>query len=110
MAARTRRIAMDDNTRAKIQATQLIKRLTLYALGKLKTPKGKDGKEGKLIELSSGQVRAIEILLKKILPDLQCIEQTLEITERKVVTAEAMSIDEWESKAQEEDKLQDKHH
>ena len=60
MAARTRRISIDDNTRAKIQATQLINRLTKHALEDL--------------ELSTTQVRAIEILLKKVLPDLQAIE------------------------------------
>jgi len=60
MAARTRRIAIDENTRAKIQTTQLLNRLTNHALGE--------------VELSTTQVRAIEILLKKVLPDLQSLE------------------------------------
>lgn len=65
MAARTRRIAIDENTRAKIQGTQLINRLTNHALGE--------------VELSTSQVRAIEILLKKVLPDLQSIEVDMDV-------------------------------
>ena len=83
MAARTRRIAIDANTRAKIQTSLLQKRLTDHALG--------------LLELSPTQVRAIEILLKKTLPDLQSIEQTTEITERKVISSAPMKIEEWEA-------------
>jgi hypothetical protein len=48
-----------DDVRAKIQTSQLINRLTDHALGS--------------IELSQTQVRAIEILIKKTLPDLQAI-------------------------------------
>jgi hypothetical protein len=48
-----------DDVRAKIQTSQLINRLTDHALG--------------TIELSPTQVRAIEILIKKTLPDLQAI-------------------------------------
>lgn len=61
MAAR-KHIAHDENTRKKIQASQLINRLANHALGE--------------VELSNTQVRAIEILLKKTLPDLQSIEHT----------------------------------
>jgi hypothetical protein len=60
MAARTRKIRHDDETRAKIQASQLINRLTDHALG--------------TVELSQTQVRAVEILLKKSLPDLTSVE------------------------------------
>jgi hypothetical protein len=51
-----------DDVRAKIQASQLVNRLTDHALG--------------AVELSSSQVRAIEILLKKTIPDLQSVELT----------------------------------
>ena len=54
---RTRRIFNDENTRLKIKTTQIINRLTKHIDGEL--------------ELSSSQVRAAEILLKKTLPDLQ---------------------------------------
>jgi hypothetical protein len=60
MAPRIVKIRHDDETRAKIQATQLINRLTDHALGS--------------VELSQTQVRSIEILLKKSLPDLQSVE------------------------------------
>ena len=64
MAARTRRPNHDDKTRAKIQATQLIKRLTSHALGQLEKP------------METSQVRAAEILLKKTIPDLSNVEMT----------------------------------
>lgn len=51
-----------DDVRAKIQASQLVNRLTGHALGE--------------IELSATQIRAIEILLKKSVPDLQSIEMS----------------------------------
>ena len=56
MAARTRKIRHDAETRLKIKTSQLINRLTAHALGE--------------IELQPTQIRAIEILLKKALPDL----------------------------------------
>ena len=55
MAARDR-ISIDGNTRKKIQASQLINRLTDHILGK--------------VELTSTQVTAALGLLKKTLPDL----------------------------------------
>ena len=51
--------------RDKIQATQLIKRLTSHALGE--------------IELTSTQVRAIEILLNKSVPNLQSIDMQADV-------------------------------
>jgi hypothetical protein len=58
MAERLRKTHQDD-VRAKIQTSQLINRLTDHALG--------------AVDLSPTQVRAIEILIKKTLPDLQAI-------------------------------------
>lgn len=60
MAARTLRTRHSDEIRAKIQASQLINRLTKHALGE--------------VELSATQIRAIEILLKKSVPDLTAVE------------------------------------
>lgn len=51
-----------EDVRRKIQASQLINRLTDHALGEA--------------DLSNTQVRAIEILLKKIMPDLSAIEHS----------------------------------
>lgn len=59
MAARLR-LRHQDEVRAKIQASQLLNRLTDHAFG--------------VIELSNSQIKAIEILLKKSIPDLQAIE------------------------------------
>lgn len=64
MAARKRAIRHDENTRMKIQAAQLINRLTAHACGEL--------------ELSSTQVRAIEVLLRKTLPDLSDVRMEVD--------------------------------
>lgn len=52
-----------DMVRAKIQATELINLLQDYALGRID-------------EITSGRMKAIEILLKKSVPDLSSIEMT----------------------------------
>ena len=59
MAARTRKVKHDDFTRDRIKTTQLVKRLEKHALGE--------------IEMEPTQVRAIEVLLKKSLPDLSSV-------------------------------------
>jgi len=51
-----------DMVRDKIQATQLVNRLEGHALGD--------------VELSATQIKAIEILLKKSVPDLSSVELT----------------------------------
>lgn len=64
MAARIKKIKHDENTRLKIQAAQLINRLTNHANGE--------------VEMSATQVRAIEILLRKILPDLSDVKMEVD--------------------------------
>lgn len=59
MAARTN-LRQQDQTRAAIQTTQLVKRLQEYALGKID-------------EIETGRLKAIEILLRKTLPDLSAV-------------------------------------
>lgn len=59
MAARLN-LRHQQSTRDKIQASQLINRLQSHAMGE--------------VELSPAQVRSIEILLKKILPDLSAVQ------------------------------------
>jgi len=61
MAARLRKTHQDD-VRTKIQATQLINRLTKHALGE--------------VDMSSTQVQAIRILLDKSLPNLAAVEHS----------------------------------
>lgn len=56
MAARTRKVRHDDETRAKIQTSQLVNRLTDHVLGS--------------IDMKPTQVTAALGLLKKSLPDL----------------------------------------
>lgn len=56
MAARSKKIRHDENTREKIRASQLINRLQDHALGQ--------------VEMTSTQVRAAEVCLRKVLPDL----------------------------------------
>jgi hypothetical protein len=60
MAARTVKIRHDEETRAKIQASQLINRLQDHVFGET--------------EISATQMKAIELLLKKTLPDLSAID------------------------------------
>ena len=63
MAARIRQQHQDE-VRARIQVSQLINVLENQALGKSKT------------DLTSARLKAIEILLRKSLPDLSAIELT----------------------------------
>lgn len=62
MAARTRRIFHDENTRLKIQTSQIINRLTKHVLG--------------AVEMQPSQVTAALGLLKKTLPDLSATQHT----------------------------------
>ncbi len=61
MAARNKRISIDENTRSKIKASQLINRLTDHALS-----------PGEI--MTTSQVNAARILLGKILPDLSNVD------------------------------------
>jgi hypothetical protein len=59
MAAR-KQLWHPDEVRAKIQASQLINRLHDHAFG--------------VVELTPAQVRSIEVLLKKAVPDLSAVQ------------------------------------
>lgn len=69
MAARTSAISprQQEQTRSAIKTTQLIKRLQVYALGEL------DADDKPKAEIDAGRLKAIEILLRKSLPDLSSI-------------------------------------
>lgn len=84
MAARSRKIRHDDETRAKIQTSQLINRLSDHVFGK--------------VELSPTQVRSAEILLKKTIPDLSAAENTTEVIHRYVARLpdKAKTTEEWQ--------------
>lgn len=85
MAATRRNAMLIEEARSKIRTTQLLNRLSDHALGK--------------IEMSPTQVKATEVLLRKILPDLTAVEGKIngEITQR-VVSGEPLTPDEWESR------------
>lgn len=59
MAARLN-LRQQDQTRSAIQTSQLVNRLQDYALGKID-------------EIETGRLKAIEILLRKTLPDLSSV-------------------------------------
>lgn len=85
MAARKRKIRHDDETRAKIQTSQLINRLTDHVFGK--------------VELSATQVRAAETLLRKTLPDLTATELTGDVNHNFVISDQPqMAPEEWQEK------------
>jgi hypothetical protein len=58
MAARIRKIRNDEEHRKRIKTTQLVKRLTLHALGQ--------------VEMQKSAVTAAIALIRKTLPDLSC--------------------------------------
>ena len=63
MAARTRKVRHDAETRQKIQTSQLVNRLTDHVFGRA--------------EMSKTQVTAALGLLKKSLPDLATVESKI---------------------------------
>ncbi len=86
MAARKNRIN-SESARQKIRASHLILRLQKNAQGKLVPP------------LTLGQIRSIEILLKKIVPDLVQTAVTGEVAHRYVVEApKLLTRNEWQQK------------
>jgi len=62
MAARKRKIQQDEQTKRRIQASQLLNRLNLFANNK--------------VEMSSAQVLAAKVIIGKSIPDLKAIEHT----------------------------------
>lgn len=86
MAARTTKIRHDDETRAKIQASQLVNRLQNHVFGKC--------------ELTPTQVRCAEILLRKSIPDLSSTENKTEVVHRYVarMPAPVKDMGEWQKR------------
>ncbi len=71
MAAPELNRAHQQDIRTKIKTTQLINRLQAFALGE-KAPNA-TADDDKQIELDAGRLKAIEILLRKSLPDLSAV-------------------------------------
>src|SRR5262245_3876370 len=83
--AKRKTLSHPDHVRQKIRATQLINRLMALIDGK--------------ITLSISQVRAIDILLKKVLPDLAQTHIAGEVQHRYVVEVPPLlTKDEWQKK------------
>jgi hypothetical protein len=62
MAARKRRTTVNEKWREKIQSSMLVDRLVKHAVGE--------------IEMSATQIKAADILLKKVAPDLKAVEHS----------------------------------
>ena len=84
MAARKNKIRHDESTRLKIKSSQLANRLQLHALGGC--------------DMSSTQVRAAEILLRKTTPDLSQVESNSTVEHRYVarVPDKAATVEQWQ--------------
>lgn len=87
MPARIRKIRHDDETRAKIQAAAIIRRLHLHVEGKL--------------DLTPTQVSAAKLLLGKVLPDLVAADITADHTVAYVarLPAPVQDLDQWQQQA-----------
>ena len=86
MPARIHRPINTEATRRKIRAAHLIRRLQMHIDGKLDTP------------LTMSQVRAIDILLRKIVPDLHQTTISGELTKYVVEVPPLLTKDEWQKK------------
>lgn len=86
MAATNRKTTkiQQEQIRSAIQATQLVKRLQNYALGQSEA--NATDEDAPPVELDAGKLKAIEILLRKSLPDLSAI--TLEGGDEPIKTEE----------------------
>ena len=71
MAAPTLNRAHQKDIRDKIKTTQLVNRLQAFALGE-KAPNAAEGEDGEL-QIDQARLKAIEILLRKSLPDLSAV-------------------------------------
>jgi hypothetical protein len=65
-----------EEVKSKIKADRLSKRLQLFALGELKA------KDGTPIELSPGQIKATEVLLKHAVPTLSAQESRVSLASK----------------------------
>ncbi len=73
MPARTRKVRHDDETRRRIQVGNIISYLERHLAGE--------------VELSTTQLKAAEILLRKTLPDLTSVELSGEVSTPYVLRA-----------------------
>jgi hypothetical protein len=79
---------LDQRVREKIQASMLIRALH-------------DCVEGRN-QMTSVQVRAAEVLLKKVVPDLAAVEYSGETTVKYEISSEPMSAEQWKREVERE--------
>jgi len=80
---------LDQRVREKIQASMLIRALTDCVEGRNK--------------MTSVQVRAAEVLLKKVVPDLAAVEYSGETTMKYQISSEPMTVEEWKREVEQQD-------
>lgn len=90
-ATRGLTVEQQNRARAAIQTTQLVKRLQAYALG-LPEPNAGDGGIAPA-EIDAGRLKAIEILLRKSLPDLSSITLSGDAENPLKVVSEIVLVD-----------------
>ena len=83
MAAPLLNKAHQQDIRLKIKTSQLVNRLQDFVLG------GVDPKTGDPIEIDSQRMKAIEILLRKSLPDLSAVDINANVNGGLTVTIQA---------------------
>lgn len=79
-----------ESVRNLIRANRLVVRLQQFALGRKF--------QGQPVNMSPSQVRAAEVLLRKLVPDLSAVDHTGEVTHHYValVPAVSESTEEWQ--------------
>lgn len=75
-----------DRARERIRTSMLLRRLQKFALG--------EKEQGADVKLTAVQVKAIEVLLRKKLPDLTAVEHSGEVVQRDV-TDKPLTDEQW---------------
>lgn len=70
MSIRRKNYGRDEHTREKIKAAQLLNRLQMFALGEPDPTRNGHPTEGQPVNMTPAQVKAAQILLNKVMPDL----------------------------------------
>ena len=71
----------DEHTREKIKTSQLVNRLVKHALGD--------------VDMTPTQVKAAEVLLRKVLPDLSAVDANMNATHTFAISGQEMDVDAW---------------
>lgn len=77
----------DMRSRERIRTGALLRRLQKFALGE-------KGDQGEAIKLSAGEIKSIDILLRKTIPDLTAVEHSGEVV-RRDISDQPLSEQQW---------------